>query len=196
MDVFLQRRRLLATGAALEATAGLPVLGPVAVASAATPTPAATTSDEFDRLRAAWSDILTGGAKVDPADPDYAAALAGLDAAADAAIAGYDHSATPAGVYTDLPFGPVEHASLSYYRIRDTALAWATVGSKHYQSPTVAAGLTAALALLAAGFYHPAAPEVGSCCRAPRRPGPRPTAASGSSPTRPRCKRSGPRSWT
>jgi hyaluronate lyase len=170
----LNRRHLLGAGAAVTGAALLGA-GTTGTAQAAAPGPrtattaaAATTPltsstpDAFDQLRSVWSDILTGGAAVDPADPDYAAAIATIDAIAAAAIALYDNSATPTAVYTDLPFTHVENASGSYYRIRDTAIAWGTPGSAYHQDPAVAARLVAALALIGSNYYHPASPEVGN----------------------------------
>ncbi|MEZ0070449.1 hyaluronate lyase [Streptacidiphilus sp. MAP12-20] len=160
----LRRRDLLAAGAAVTGAALLS--GGLAAGTARAATTAAANAaaapDVFDQLRGVWSDILTGGSAVDPADPDYAAAIATVDTAADAAIALYDNSAAPASVYTDLPLTHVENASLSYYRIRDTAIAWATPGSTHHQDAAVAARLVAALALLHTRYYNPAATQVGN----------------------------------
>ncbi|WP_042401763.1 polysaccharide lyase 8 family protein [Streptacidiphilus carbonis] len=173
----LRRRHLLGAGAAVTGAALIGVGGTspahaaTPTAAAATPTAAAAspagaapdaTADAFDQLRGVWSDILTGGSAVDPTDPDYAAAIATIDAIAAAAIALYDDSATPTAVYTDLPFTHVENASGTYYRIRDTAIAWGTPGSAHYQDAAVAARLVAALRLIGADYYNPSSAEVGN----------------------------------
>ncbi|WP_377272788.1 polysaccharide lyase 8 family protein [Peterkaempfera sp. SMS 1(5)a] len=169
---FPSRRRLLGAGAAATGAALIGLGSASGSASAADRTvstadlasdtvPAAAT-DAFDTLRAAWSDILTGGSAVDPQDPDYASAIAAIDAVVAAATAQYDTSADPASVYTDLPFTQVENASATYYRIRDTAIAWATPGSAHHQDPDVAARLVAALALIGRAYYNPASAEVGN----------------------------------
>ncbi|MBF9069680.1 polysaccharide lyase 8 family protein [Streptacidiphilus fuscans] len=169
----LTRRHLLGTGAAVT---GAALLGAAAVAPAATaatptsapagtpaPTPSPTTTpDPFDQLRGVWSDILTGGSAVDPSDPDYAAAIATVDAAAAADIALYDNSATPASVYTDMPFTHVENASGTYARLLATAVAWATPGSHYHQDPTVAARLVQALRLIGTAYYNPSSAEVGN----------------------------------
>ncbi|RAG86996.1 hypothetical protein DN069_03265 [Streptacidiphilus pinicola] len=162
-----RRREVLAAGAA---AGGALLLGGLtapqaraAANSASTDSAdASTPSDPYDQLRGVWSDILTGGAAVDPGDPDYAHAIATVDAGADADIALYDDSATPRGVYTDLPLTHVENASLSYYRLRDTAIAWGTPGSRHQQDPAVAARVVAGLALLHATYYNPGAQQVGN----------------------------------
>jgi hyaluronate lyase len=165
----LRRRHFLGAGAAVTGAALLGA-GGAGPAQAATPTAAvtpataadATTTDAFDQLRGVWSDILTGGSAVNPTDPDYATAIATIDAIAAAAIALYDDSANPTAVYTDLPFTHVENASGTYYRIRDTAIAWATPGSAHYQDAAVAARLVAALKLIGAAYYNPSSAEVGN----------------------------------
>ena len=157
----LRRRHFLGAGAAVTGAALIGVGGSTATAHAAAGT-ASAAPDTFDQLRGVWSDILTGGSTVNPADPDYATAIATIDAIAAAAIALYDNSATPASVYTDLPFTHVENGSGTYYRIRDTAIAWATPGSTHHQDPAVAAKLVSALALIGSAYYNPRSPEVGN----------------------------------
>ncbi|MEZ0089408.1 polysaccharide lyase 8 family protein [Streptacidiphilus sp. EB129] len=164
----LRRRQLLGAGAAVTGAA-LIGAGSATTAHASAPASAGasapappTTADPFDQLRSVWSDILTGGAGVNPADPDYATAIATIDAIAAAAIALRDTSATPASVYTDLPFTHVENASGTYYRLRDTAIAWGTPGSTYHQDPVIAAQLIAGLALIGARYYNPSSPEVGN----------------------------------
>ncbi|WP_329459467.1 polysaccharide lyase 8 family protein [Streptomyces sp. NBC_01497] len=163
-ECFTSRRRFLGTGAAVAAAAvaGIGAAAPAGAAARTAAGGAGAPADAFAPLRAAWSDILTGGAAVDPADPDYAAAIATVDAAADSAVAAYDTSASPASVYTDLPFSQVENASATYARILATALAWATPGSTYHQDPAVASRLVAALRLIGDAYYHPASPEVGN----------------------------------
>ena len=166
----LRRRHFLGAGAAVTGAALIGVAGTAPAdaaapraAAATAPAPAATTTpDAFDQLRGVWSDILTGGSAVDPTDPDYQAAIATIDAVAAAAIALYDTSAAPASVYTDLPFTQVENGSGTYYRLRDTAIAWATPGSAHHQDAGVLAQVLAGLRLIGSVYYHPASPEVGN----------------------------------
>ncbi|MFC1419776.1 polysaccharide lyase 8 family protein [Streptacidiphilus cavernicola] len=170
----LRRRHFLGAGAAVTGAAliGVGGAGPADAATrqttAATPAasqataPDATAPDAFDQLRGVWSDILTGGSAVDPTDPDYLTAIATIDAVAAAAIALYDTSAAPASVYTDLPFTQVENGSGTYYRLRDTSIAWATPGSAYYQDPAVLAPVLAGLRLIGSAYYHPASPEVGN----------------------------------
>lgn len=99
-----RRREVLAVGAAAKGALLLGGLTAGRARAAGSPaTVAATGSDPYDDLRGTWSDILTGGGAVNPSDPDYAHAIATADATADAAIALYDDSATPLGVYRDLP---------------------------------------------------------------------------------------------
>jgi hyaluronate lyase len=155
------RRRLL--GLSALAVGGAALAAPLLPGTASATTAAApAATDQFDKLRLTWSDILTGGSAVKPADPDFAAAIARLDSAAAAAIARYDNAASPASVYTDLPFSHVENASSTYYRIRDTAIAWATPGSRYHQVQSVATRLVAALKLIGTKYYHGNQPEVGN----------------------------------
>ena len=153
---------LIGAGGAGTATAATPTAAVAPASAGATATDADATADAFDQLRGVWSDILTGGSAVDPTDPDYATAIATIDAIAAAGIALYDNSATPSAVYTDLPFTQVENASGTYYRIRDTAIAWATPGSAYYQDAAVATRLVAALQLIGSAYYKPSSAEVGN----------------------------------
>ncbi|QMU71979.1 polysaccharide lyase 8 family protein [Streptacidiphilus sp. P02-A3a] len=174
LSTTLHRRHLLGAGAA---TAGAAVLGGLGGGTARAATtraatrpssPAPTTTppggspDPYDQLRATWADILTGGSAVDPAAPDYAAAIGYLDglAAADAAL--YDTSAAPASVYTDLPFVRIENISLSYGRLLTTALAWATPGSTQYQDPAALTRILGSLALINRDYYNATAAQVGN----------------------------------
>ncbi|MFC1435081.1 polysaccharide lyase 8 family protein [Streptacidiphilus sp. N1-3] len=164
----LRRRHFLGAGAAVTGAALIGIGGAGSAEAATAPTattpatPAATAPDAFDQLRGVWSDILTGGSAVDPTDPDYQSAIATIDAIAAAAIALYDTSANPPAVYTDLPFTHVENGSGTYYRLRDSSIAWATPGSAYYRSATLLAQILAGLQLIGAAYYHPASPEVGN----------------------------------
>ncbi|MDH6121087.1 hyaluronate lyase [Kitasatospora sp. GAS204A] len=167
MDGTIPRRLLLGAGLAITGTGLLgtttaTATGAIATGAGTASTITTTPADQFETLRAAWSDLLTAASKITPGDTRYTAAIAVVDSTAAADIAAYDRSPNPASVYTDLPFGPVEHASLSYYRIRDTALAWATPGSRYHQDPATAADLVAALALIGGKFYNSGAAQVGN----------------------------------
>ncbi|WP_042436603.1 polysaccharide lyase 8 family protein [Streptacidiphilus albus] len=166
----VRRRHLLGAGAAVAGAAVIGLGSGATAARAASPAPGtpvpgtggSDTLDVFDQLRDTWSDILTGGSAVDPADPDYAASIAYLDSlvAADAAL--YDNSATPAGIYTDLPFVRIEYISLSYGRLLNTALAWATPGSANYRSDTVLAKIVSSLETISTEYYNGSKPQVGN----------------------------------
>jgi hyaluronate lyase len=156
------RRRLLSLSALAVGGVGLAVPLLPGAASAAPGTPGAPRADQFDQLRGTWSDILTGGSAVNPADNDFAAAIRRLDTAASAAIALYDNSGSPASVYTDLPFSHVENATATYNRILATAIAWATPGSRYHRTQSVAARLVAGLKLVGTKYYHGNQPEVGN----------------------------------
>lgn len=157
------RRQFLVAGATVAGAAliGTGTLGGTTAASAAA-TPTAAAIDQFDRLRSVWSDILTGGGAVDPTDPDFAAAIHRMDAAASAAIALYDNSSNPASVYTDLPFSHVENATATYARILATAIAWATPGSRYHQVKSVADRLVAGLKVIGTNYYRSGQPQVGN----------------------------------
>jgi hyaluronate lyase len=79
----MKRRTFLA---ASTATAALMTLDLPAHAASAAPA-------DFAALRAKWADALTGAAVLDPADPDFAAALSRLDTGVQTGLAKLDRSA-------------------------------------------------------------------------------------------------------
>ncbi|NUT36585.1 MAG: polysaccharide lyase 8 family protein [Hamadaea sp.] len=127
----------------------LPVLGAGAVLlgeSAAQADVAAL--DAYTELRTRWCEILTGASTVDPAAPEFAAALQRMDKGADATLALIDRGAGRTRVFTDLPLaqtgdsGPV---ATTHTRLESLAIAWYTPGSKHHQSAAVLADILAGL---------------------------------------------------
>ncbi len=146
----LNRRTFLAAGTATVAAMHLGI--PTATASPA----------DFAALRAKWAAGLTGGTSLDPADPDYAAALTRLDSAATAALAKLDRSPSRTAVFTDYPLTADPSIANTYVRLEQLATAWATPGSAYHASPALLADLQAALESMYQLIYKPGTAEFGN----------------------------------
>lgn len=108
------------------------VLGGSAVAALGlagwAPLPAAA-ADPYDRVRARWRAMFSGG-DLDPADEDYRAAVARLDADVATARAKLDRSGDRTQVFTDYPLDGVSWGiTESYNRLRTMATAYVVAGS-------------------------------------------------------------------
>ncbi|WBQ06680.1 polysaccharide lyase 8 family protein [Kribbella sp. CA-293567] len=147
----LKRRTLLAVGTATVAAMHLPA------ASAAAASPA-----DFAALRAKWAADLTGGSALDPADPDYAAALARLDAGVATSLTKLDRSPTRKAVFTDYPLTADPSIANTYVRLEQMATAWATPGSAYRSDPALLADLRAALESMYQLIYKPGTAEFGN----------------------------------
>ncbi|BCJ39126.1 lyase [Actinocatenispora thailandica] len=143
----LNRRTFLVASVAA-AAAGALVAPPAADAAPASD----SSGDEFDRLRASWYAATTGG-DVDPTDPDYAAALAAIDSAVDAALSTQDST----GGFTDLPLGSNSaHVTSAYRRLHAMATGYVTPGTAKHGDAALLAGITAGLAAVHDGAYNDA----------------------------------------
>ncbi|MFB6877823.1 polysaccharide lyase 8 family protein [Streptomyces sp. NPDC056323] len=159
----LSRRTLLAassaTAVALMTPAGAAHASPVAEASGgATAAPAAG----FDTLLQRAESLLTGGG-FDPADPDFATAVAALDTTAAELWDTLDRSAGRTALWPDLaPLTDPGNFGQSYTRLRTVATAWATAGTSLAGSTQVADALVAALRFTHDTAYNPARRETGN----------------------------------
>ncbi len=127
----------------------LPVLGAGAMLLGASAASAdVTVLDAYTDLRDRWCEILTGASKVDPAAPEFAAALQRLDKSVDANVALIDRSSGRTKVFTDLALaqttdsGPI---ATTHMRLEGMAIAWYTPGSKHHHSAALLADILAGL---------------------------------------------------
>ncbi|WP_327258482.1 MULTISPECIES: polysaccharide lyase 8 family protein [unclassified Streptomyces] len=161
----LSRRTLLAASSATAVTATTTLLTsaggaqarPVAAASAG----AAATAD-FDTLLQRAETLLTGGG-FDPADADFTAAVAALDATATGLWDTLDRGAGRTALWPDLaPLTDPGNFGQSYTRLRTLATAWATEGTSLTGSIQVADALVAALRFSHDIAYNPAKPETGN----------------------------------
>lgn len=146
----LKRRTFLAAGTATVAAMHLGL--PTAFAAPA----------DFAALRAKWAADLTGGASIDPTDPDYAAALTRLDNGVKASLAKLDRSATRTLVFTDYPLTQDPSVANTYLRLEQLATAWATPGSAYHASTALLADLQAALESMYQLIYKPGTVEFGN----------------------------------
>ncbi|MFE7107856.1 polysaccharide lyase 8 family protein [Streptomyces sp. NPDC057575] len=159
----LSRRTLLAassaTAVALMTPAGAAHASPVAEASdGATAAPTAG----FDTLLQRAESLLTGNG-FDPADPDFATAVAALDTTAAELWDTLDRSAGRTALWPDLaPLTDPGNFGQSYTRLRTVATAWATGGTSLAGSTQVADALVAALRFTHDTAYNPARRETGN----------------------------------
>ncbi|MEU6104645.1 polysaccharide lyase 8 family protein [Streptomyces flaveolus] len=156
----LTRRSLLTATAATGAAALVTTAGP-AHAATATGTGAPVEADVpalLDRAEA----LLTGG-DLDPADPDFAAAVTALDTTAQALWDTLDRSPARTALWADLaPVTDPGNFGQSYTRLRTVATAWATPGTSLTADPAVADALVAALRFTHDAAYNPARRETGN----------------------------------
>jgi hyaluronate lyase len=124
--------------------------------------PASAAPADFATLRAKWTADLTGGAGLDPTDPDYAAALSRLDTAVRASLAKLDRTTTRKLVFTDYPLTQDPSVANTYVRLEQLATAWATPGTQYYRNASLLEDLQAALESMDQLIYNPATKEFGN----------------------------------
>jgi hyaluronate lyase len=117
---------------------------------------------DFAALRAKWAADLTGGTALDPADPDYAAALTRLDTGVTASLAKLDRSTTRKAIFTDYPLTADPSVANTYVRLEQLATAWATPGSAYHSDPALLADVQAALESMYQLIYKPGTAEFGN----------------------------------
>ncbi|MHA4817234.1 polysaccharide lyase 8 family protein [Streptomyces aculeolatus] len=163
------RRTLLAAGAGTllvpapaAAYAATPAAaGPGGPAAAPAGTAAGAPADEEALLERA-ARMLTGDG-YDPADPDFAAALADLDAEARRWWDTLDRSAGRTALWPDLaPVADAGNFGQCYPRLLTLATAWTAPGTSFTGRADVAAALLDALRFLHATAYHPGRTETGN----------------------------------
>jgi hyaluronate lyase len=133
-----------------------------AAAAFAIELPAVAAPADFAALRAKWAADLTGGAAIDPADPDYAAALGRLDAAVQSSLAKLDRTTTRTLVFTDQPLTLDPSIPNTYVRLEQWATAWATPGSQYHADPALLFDVRAALESMDQLIYKPSTVEFGN----------------------------------
>nr|BFD88105.1 polysaccharide lyase 8 family protein [Streptomyces sp. Xyl84] len=118
--------------------------------------------DPYEPLLARAAQQLTGGA-FDPRDPDFAAALAALDAEASAWWQRIDTSAGRQALWADLsPAADPGMFGQSYPRLRTLAIAWATPGTSLTGRPAVRDGILDSLRFLHTAGYNASRRETGN----------------------------------
>ncbi|HEY3501989.1 MAG TPA: polysaccharide lyase 8 family protein [Actinocatenispora sp.] len=145
--IHLARRTLLGAAGA-GAVVGLTGLPRSAAADAPTATPT-------DALRARWFDQLTGGADLDPTDPDIAVAVRRIEQAATSALSTLDTSAGRTVLWSDLASTTASHdVTANFSRIAQIANSWATAGTTHHADTAVADAILGALDWMSEHRYN------------------------------------------
>jgi hyaluronate lyase len=159
------RRSVLAAGAggaAGAAVALVPAPARAHTGHAAAPAAPAASDDPYDTLLDRAARQLAGG-EFDPADPDFAAALAALETTAGDLWTRLDRSASRTTLWPDLsPVTAPGNFGQSYTRLRTLATAWTTPGSSFTGSAEVASALVTALRFLHDRAYNATARESGN----------------------------------
>ncbi|MFE2373739.1 polysaccharide lyase 8 family protein [Streptomyces sp. NPDC059398] len=168
----LSRRSLLAAGAAsvvVPAVTGAAGAGTARAADRTTVAPTGagaaagtSTADAYESALTRAEQLITGGA-FDASDPDFAAALATLDASAADFWKRLDRGAGRTALWPDyVPVTEPGMFSQSYTRLRTLATAWATPGAALSGSDEVADALVSALRFLHDTAYNPDRKETGN----------------------------------
>ncbi|GAB2615426.1 polysaccharide lyase 8 family protein [Kribbella endophytica] len=117
---------------------------------------------DFAALRAKWAADLTGRDVIDPADPDFKAALGRIDAAVAFSLSKLDRSAGRKLVFTDQPLTADPSVANTYVRLEQLATAWSTPGSAYYQASALLADVLAALESMNTLIYKAGTVEFGN----------------------------------
>lgn len=134
-------RRHILQGTAALTFAGLLTGGFAPMAQAAE----AATPADLQALRERWVDQITGRLLIDPADPDFKAAIASQDRAVAKSVSLLAPRPGKMGVFTDAPFSSEAQMVTSYKRLAQMATAWATPGSQYEGSAALLAQILGAL---------------------------------------------------
>ena len=113
-------------------------------------------ADSFDALRLRWKDALTGGAGLDPADPDIGRSLNTLASSAQTVWDRMERADNRAFLWSDLAGMTTNsaHITSTCERLRTLALAYATRGSILESNMTLRADLLGALDWMNANRYN------------------------------------------
>ncbi|MEV6283748.1 polysaccharide lyase 8 family protein [Kribbella sp. NPDC051770] len=145
------------------ATAAVTTLN-LSTASAASASAFAVTAApaDFAALRTKWATALTGRDVIDPADPDFKAALGRIDTAVASSLTKLDRSTGRKLVFTDQPLTADPSVANTYVRLEQMATAWATPGSAYHQAPALLADVLAALESMNTLIYKAGFVEFGN----------------------------------
>ena len=113
-------------------------------------------ADSFDALRLRWKESLTGGAGLDPADPDIGRSLNTLASSAQTVWDRMERADNRAFLWSDLAGMTTNsaHITSTCERLRTLALAYATRGSILESNMTLRADLLGALDWMNANRYN------------------------------------------
>lgn len=125
-------------------------------------TTAPCTEGEYESLRQRWIDLISGRAQIIPALPVFQASLLALDDMCDAILA--DAEAPPWRVcpLVDRAVQDTADMTESFVRLQTLSKAWATPGSRFYQSAYVRNFVLRALTDLHRVVYHQGANRRGN----------------------------------
>ncbi|REF34680.1 polysaccharide lyase 8 family protein [Thermasporomyces composti] len=143
----LSRRALLLAGAVAAAGTAFPT---------ARPATAGTTDDQFAQMRAQWRRLWVAEEDYDPTDPAIAALLSRLTTEAEQFWSTMDRSDGRTYLWEDaqLDVNLSFAISVSFHRLRQMALAWATRGTGLFGNAELLADVVAGYDWMVANYYR------------------------------------------
>lgn len=139
----------------VKAVALLPVAALIAVLLAVIPAEPAKAADAYDNARDTWRQMLTGGTAYDPATPEIAARLDGIEADAQGLWDSMDTTSGRTYLWSDLASTTNSaHITASYVRLRSMAVAWASHGSSLEGDTALRDAIISALDWMQANRYN------------------------------------------
>ena len=109
---------------------------------------------EYDALRAKWKEMLTGGTSFSVTDPVIAPKIAAIEATAQNYMNTMDVSPTRTRLWAFNGATAGEIAKLSYRRLKEMALGYATQGTSMYGDPDFRDAILSAMAYMYANRYN------------------------------------------
>jgi hyaluronate lyase len=135
----------------------------------------ALAADELTDLRDRWRDIVTGASRIDPAHPEFAAAITRLDNSITSRLATIDRTSGRDRVFTDLPMVQTTESSMitqTNVRLAGLAAAYRTPGSQYQGSTNLLADILSGLDTADRVTYHSGRTPSGSAPSPPFSEGP------------------------
>lgn len=143
----------------LAAAAGVPAAGLLTSLFSTLPATAEEPID-YAALRVRWADIITGRRDIDASDPRFTEALESRQAAAEDARSLL--STADDAVFSDMALDSNWGVLVTFRRLDDMALAWATPGTSLHEDPNLVSEVVSGLRTAETHGYNPGIPHYGN----------------------------------
>ncbi|MFC3800860.1 polysaccharide lyase family 8 super-sandwich domain-containing protein [Cohnella sp. GCM10012308] len=117
---------------------------------------------EYDTLRAKWKEMLTGGTSYNPSDSEIAPKIASIQSEAAADMTAMDVSPTRTRLWAFNGATSGEIAKLSYRKLKEMALGYATKGTSMEGDPGYRDAIVSAMEWMYAQRYNETIAEAGN----------------------------------